>query len=115
MKYEKQIENLLYKMGANRSYTGFHYLVYGVSQIIDDPSRMTYICKGVYVDTAVHFQTSMYCVERNIRTLKLMIWNHANQPILNEVMGYPADSSPKNAQFIDALSKYVIAHAQELS
>ena len=65
MNYEREISNLLRRLGVNNSYIGFRYTIYGVTRTAHDPTLLAYISKGLYVDIAVHYQTSIGCVERS--------------------------------------------------
>ena len=110
MKYEREISNLLRRLGVNNSYVGFRYTIYGVSRTAQDPTLLAYISKGLYVDIAARFQTSIGCVERNIRTIISTIWLHGNRELLNQVFGFELEQKPRNGAFIDALSHYVVKH-----
>ena len=55
MNHEKEISNLLRRLGVNNSYVGFRYTIYGVARTIHDPTLLAYISKGLYVDIAVHY------------------------------------------------------------
>ena len=61
MNHEKEISNLLRRLGVNNSYVGFRYTIYGVIRTVHDPTLLAYISKGLYVDIAVHYQTSIGC------------------------------------------------------
>ena len=102
------IETTLRLLGLNNSYKGFHYLIYAIRLVLEDPSVLTYICKGLYVEIAIHFDTTIASAERNIRTAKELIWNNANKDTLESVFGsqYPL-KAPHNALFIDMLSHYI--------
>ena len=49
--YEFKTEKTLRKMGASGNYYGFKYISYGVKLIIDDPTLLTHISKGLYINT----------------------------------------------------------------
>lgn len=68
---------------------------------------LAYISKGLYVDIAARFQTSIGCVERNIRTLINTIWFHGDRRLLNEIFNFELSQKPRNGAFIDALANYV--------
>lgn len=107
-KYEKETQKLLRQLGANGSYTGFQYIVYGVAKNIQNPELIVYICKGLYCEIAEYFHVSFGRVERNIRTIVKLIWNYGDRDLLNEIFGRELTNKPKNAIFIDALSQYVL-------
>ena len=50
MNHEKEISNLLRRLGVNNSYVGFRYTIYGVIRTVHDPTLLAYISKGLYVD-----------------------------------------------------------------
>lgn len=108
MNYEKEISNLLRRLGVNNSYVGFRYTIYGVTRTAHDPTLLVYISKGLYVDIAVRFQTSIGCVERNIRTLINTIWLHGDRKLLNEIFHFELSQKPRNGAFIDALANYIV-------
>lgn len=107
-------ERTLRLLGLNRSYKGFAFLEYGVKLVIEDPDILTYICKGFYVEVASHFNTSVNCAERNIRTIKELAWQNSNEASLKDIFGslYGCDV-PTNASFIDTLSCYVKTKMQD--
>ena len=108
MNHEKEISNLLRRLGVNNSYVGFRYTIYGVIRTVHDPTLLAYISKGLYVDIAVHYQTSIGCVERNIRTLINTIWLHGDRKLLNEIFDFELSQKPRNGAFIDALVNYIV-------
>ena len=110
MKYERETGNLLRRLGVNNSYIGFRYTIYGVIRAIANPELLTYISKGLYVEIAARYQTSVGCVERNIRTIINTIWLHGDRNLLNQVFGFELAQKPRNGAFIDALAHYVVLH-----
>ena len=110
MNYERETSDILRRLGVNNSYVGFRYTLYGVSCIVQDPSLLIYISKGLYVEIAAHYQTSSGCVERNIRTIINTIWIHGNRELLNEIFNFNLEQKPRNGAFIDALAHYVVRH-----
>ena len=107
--YEKEAQNLLRKLGANGSYIGFWYAAYGIVLTIKDPELLVYISKGLYVDISFKFNTTTKCVERNIRTIKNIIWEYGNRDLLNFIFTYELKEVPSNAYFIDALANYIVS------
>ena len=105
MLYEKEIKKTLRKLHINGTYMGFNYLVYGIQIVINDPSLLTCICKGFYAEIAIYFNTTIACVERNIRTVKEIAWIKTDSVILKEI--FNTTICPSNAEFIDSLSIYV--------
>lgn len=104
---EKVIENLLLRLGANRSYMGFCYIIYAVKLSIEDENRLQLISKWLYPEIAKKYCTSTQCVERNIRTLVAKIWNKGNRPLLETIAYTPLNKKPNNASFIAILVAYL--------
>ncbi len=104
--YEKEVEKLLRQLGANGSYVGFQYTLFGICRVHKNHDLTTYICKGIYSEIAIHFHTSVSCAERNIRTLVNHIWKQGNRKLLNEIFYRELPGKPTNAAFIDAVAQY---------
>lgn len=105
--YQIVSEKLLRQLGVDGSYLGFRYVIHCVCITAHDPSLTTYICKGLYVEIAGHFHTTVNCVERNIRTIVDTIWTRGNRNLLNKIFCRELTKKPRNAAFIDALANYV--------
>lgn len=107
-KIDEIIETTLRLLGLNNSYKGFNFLIYGIKLAMKHPSILTYICKGLYLEVAIHYGTSVNCVERNIRTAKEAIWHNGNKALLIKIFGKTYKyTPPSNAQFIDILAYYI--------
>lgn len=103
---ETAVHGLLRSLGANGSYLGFYYAASAIDIVMKLPDPI-YQCKWLYNEVADLYHTTPFCVERNIRTVVDAIWNMGNRELLKEIIPYPANSKPKNAQFIDGLSSYL--------
>lgn len=110
MKYERETCSLLRRLGVNNSYKGFRYTAYGIDRVIHDPDLLTYISKGLYVEVAGRYLTTVNCVERDIRTVVETIWEHGDRKLLNEIFGYDLEKKPRNGAFLDAVAHYVVEH-----
>lgn len=107
--HNKNIEKLLRQLGATGNYKGFQYLLHGITLSIDNPGLLTYIYKGLYVDVAKDFRTTVGCVERDLRTIKRIMWQYGDKELLQIIFGSVA-WNPKpvsNAEFIDGLVAYI--------
>ena len=89
MNYEREASQLLRRLGANSSYVGFYYVTYGVSQNIQKPELITFITKGLYAEIAIKYQTTVGCVERDMRTVINTIWQHGNRELLEIIYNTP--------------------------
>ena len=104
---EREIENLLLRLGANRSYTGFYYVISAVQLSIEDGDKLQLISKWLYPEVAKKYHTSVQCVERNIRTLVALIWNKGDRSLLEHIAYTPLIKKPNNAAFISILVSYL--------
>lgn len=105
--YEKEIEKTLRQLGANGSYIGFGYMIYGICKTIENPELIIYICKGLYTEIATHYHVTIGNVERNIRTVINNIWEYGDRDLLNQIFGKELNAKPRNNIFIDVLSHYI--------
>ncbi len=105
---DKAIETTLRSLGLNNSYKGFHYLILAIHLVLEDADILTYICKGLYVEIAIRYGTTVAGVERNIRTAKEIVWANGDTNLLKRIFGDRyALKIPDNAHFIDALTYYI--------
>ena len=102
------IETTLRSLGLDNSYKGFRYLVYAIQLVWEDCDILTYICKGLYVEIAIRYHTTVANVERNIRTAKEVMWNNGDKDTLEAIFGSQYNLKlPANARFIDILAFYI--------
>lgn len=105
-KKEDAAHKLLRRLGANGGYLGFYYTASAI-KIVMQSEESIYQCKWLYNEVAKLYDTTPFCVERNIRTLVDTIWSYGNRALLKEIIPYPPGVKPKNAQFIDGLVTYL--------
>lgn len=99
------IQRLLHNLGATENYTGFFPAVYAIQLSIDDPARLRLITKLIYPDVAARCGTNWKAVERNIRTLISVAWEH-DPLMLSGLAGFPLKRRPTNAQFLAILANF---------
>lgn len=112
MKTAKKVEHLIRRLGANGSYKGFHFTVSAVTKSIEDRRLLLYITKGVYLEVALENNTTVKCVERDIRTVIGVIWKYGDRELLNTVAGRELREKPNNREFIDMLARFVEEEAE---
>ena len=103
---EEEIRNVITQLGAGNSYRGYEFAVYGIGLALENPERLTFISKGLYIDIAAHFHTSWKCVERDLRTLIDVIWRTDNQKLLFQICGYRRIKKPKNKMFFELMYQF---------
>lgn len=102
------IEIILRLLGLNNSILGFSFLIYGINAALNDPELLTHVCKGLYIDIAFHFNTSVDCAERNIRTARKIAFKSGDEKLLFDIFGHVDKSNlPDNTTFIDTLAFYI--------
>lgn len=107
MTKEKATEKVLRALGVNGAYMGYYYMVYALSKVVENEMLLTYISKGLYVEIAAKFHTTVPCVERNLRTVVQVVWNYGDREMLEEMAGKELDKRPGNSEFIDIVSGYL--------
>ena len=113
IKKENAAHRLLRQLGANGGYLGFYYTA-SASEIVMQSEVFIYQCKWLYNEVAQLYNTTPFCVERNIRTVVDTIWAQGNRKLLKEIVPYPVNAKPRNGQFIDGLVAYLTEHEEEI-
>lgn len=104
------IYNALKVLGIRRTYKGYYYLADAVRLVMSDASMLLYISKYLYPEVAKIYDTSITCVERNIRTVVTSCWHSEYAKVLESMAGTPLYRKPTSGEFIDILSSYLLAH-----
>lgn len=115
IKWERESEKLWRRLGANGSYSGFWPAICATEKLMEDPERIDYVCKGLYLEIAEEYGSSVKCVEKNIRRLKEMIWAYGNRELLTEIFGEKVmeGRAPANRIFLDVLAAYLREKLEE--
>ncbi len=101
---EKELEKrviigLLREMSLSRKYKGYKVLFHSLLLLLDDAFLVSEISKGLYVDVSAKLEIDIYSVERNLRTIKQILWiRHPGHPVFR---GY--NDCPSNAEFLDIM------------
>lgn len=104
--HDKEIREILYRLGVNSTYLGFAYVIDCVNMILENEERR-YSMKSLYIDTAQIHRTTDRCVERDIRNLVRTIWQNGNIKYLEEIAGTELKERPKNKHFLGMLADYI--------
>ena len=114
MEHQLLSKLILRRLGITKSYSGYDYILYGLSLIEQDELCLSSITKVLYIDIAKKFQTSHSCVERNIRKVVEVIWknNPENKELIQQIFGSKhVVHKPTNREFLDLLYEYVTIHS----
>jgi len=99
---EREAIRLLRRIGITGEYLAQPYLVQILKLMYqsDDPRCSA---KCLYLDTARRYNTSIICVERNIRTAAEVAYRTEHHEELDRIAGAPLHRRPSNKQLIDIL------------
>ena len=100
---EDIIHQYLMEMAANPALMGYKYVVYGIQQVIKNPSLIDSITYDLYPMIARKFDTSPARVERAIRHSIEYMWENGDLDTLISYFGYTAKSEtgkPANSKFM---------------
>lgn len=98
-----QIQLLIHCLGINATYKGYRYLSYALELVFRDEDILLNIGKFLYPPIAKRYSTAPSNVERNLRTVISLCWEHGNRKFLNSISAYPLCHKPSTGEFIDIL------------
>lgn len=96
-------DRLLHRLGATANYSGVPQTAFAVALCVQSQDRLLLITKNLYPDVASHFNTNWKAVERNIRSVRSVVWVK-NPSLLDQIAQRHLSAIPKNAQFLAILS-----------
>lgn len=100
-------ERLLRRLGICGSLKGFRYAVYMLERVVAEPDQLLLITKGLYPETARHFQVTPEAVERALRTMIRVCWERMDHDYLEYVAGRRLEHAPTNSEFLDMLAAFL--------
>ena len=103
----KPIYDILKSLGIHRTYKGYYYVAEAVRLVMKDASLLLYISKSLYPAIARVYNTSINCVERNIRTVITTCWEGEYVAQLEHLAGVRLYRKPTSGEFIDILANYL--------
>lgn len=106
--YRSEAENVVRRLGILPTYRGYRYLLEGVSLALEDPERLTFVTKGIYLEIARNHQCTAGGVERSIRTVIDVVWERESNQ-LREVIGYPFSDKPSVSELLGSIVGYLSA------
>lgn len=110
MKYNLIAKSVMHQLGIGKSYSGYDYIIDSIDLIMNDESILNNVTKILYIDVAKERHTSQTCVERNIRKVIEVIWNHAeeNSALITKIFGDKhLLRKPSNKEFLELLYEYI--------
>ena len=100
------IRNLLHDLGMTENRVGFYYIEEAVRLALNDSTRLLWVTKRLYPETARKFQTSWRTVERGIRYCIEKVWEN-NPERLQKVLGIRIEEKPVPAVFLSLLCAHL--------
>lgn len=98
-----EIYDLLYQLGVTANYTGFFHTAYAVALCAEQPDRLLLVTKWLYPEVAKQYKTNWKAVERNIRTVSVIIWRE-NRPLLEHLAHKNLPQKPCTTQLLSILA-----------
>ena len=86
--HEPEIEYLIRSLGIGATY-------------------LLFVSKYLYPDIARHYNTTSYSVERNIRTVIKVCWEHGNKSLLEKIALRPLHLKPTSSEFFDIITAHL--------
>ena len=105
------VRRLLLNLGATPRYIGFDYVIHAINLSMENSQYLLSVTKELYPDVAKKYHTTIYSVERDIRTVITAIWKR-NPRLLNQNAGYPMEKKPTVGEFIAIVREYLLYHQQ---
>ncbi len=103
---KRQVETHLRRLQIKGTLQGYRCLVSAIVKTVQDPDATLWITKELYFDIARQYNTTFFCVERNIRTAIQYSWLHASET-MDKMAGYHLTQCPTNGEFIDFVASYI--------
>ena len=71
---KRDIKTVLHALGVSRSYQGYAYFIEAVRMAAEDPCRLTRVREKIYLPIARRNHTTIFNVEKNLRTVRDRSW-----------------------------------------
>ncbi len=101
------VSHVLFKMGISPRIRGYAFLKYAIPLTCEDKTLIKALTTRLYPMIAQKFNTSVACVERNIRHAVESAWIRGDMKYIDSMFGYTVDADkgkPTNAEFIAMLT-----------
>lgn len=105
-------EELIRKFYITPRYKGYKLILDAIQISITNYGEYIQITNDVYIPLSFRYKVSLYCIERNIRTVVEKCWVN-NKDLVFEIFGYKPAKCPSNSEFIDYISYYIMKNNDE--
>lgn len=103
----QEVEKELRRLRISGTLKGLQYLVWAVSQAVQEPEIVQYVTKGVYNVLAERYKIERPQIERTIRTAVKYSWENGGRDALDQMAGYHLEKRPTNSEFIDLVAAHI--------
>ena len=97
---ELQAERELRKLRITGTLSGMSYLISAISWAVEDPAKVRYITKEIYMQLSTIHSVEQHQVERTIRTAIKYSWENGGRDAMDQMAGYHLEKRPTNSEFI---------------
>ncbi len=101
-----EIYRILAQLGIGSKYRGYQLSALAVYLSVTNPEGPPPL-KNLYADISRSCKCSRTSIERNIRTVIHVAWEH-NRTLLTKIASYPLTRPPTVTQFIEMLTIYLL-------
>lgn len=101
---------LIWRLGIRGTYKGCTQMNYAVATAWENKEYLGSVTKLLYPEVAREFHTTPANVERNLRTVITVCWEHGNRALLEELVSDRLVEKPTTKDFINILVGYLEQH-----
>ena len=106
---DKQITNIIHKIGVPPHIKGYNFLREGIKMVIENVDLLGAVTKELYPDIAKEFNTTSSRVERAMRHAIEVAWNRGDTKLISQLFGYTLmpdnKNKPTNSEFIAVIAE----------
>lgn len=99
----KAVRKLPLTLGIKSTYKGYHYLVAALEIALKDETALSMYTKYILPDVAKRYRTTIFCVERDMRTAINVCWRSDKREELMRICSYELEKRPTVSEFLDIL------------
>ena len=107
-----EIIRFLQKFGITANYKGFAQTACAILLCTQEPNRLLYITKDLLPTVAYKTNSTVYSVERNIRTTINIAWM-TNPNLFSRMAGFRVKEKPNTANFLAMATVYFLKYDLE--
>lgn len=95
-------------LGVPANIKGHAYLLTAIVMVLSDHEYLSMITKRLYPTIAKEFNTTSYCVERNIRRCIEITWKRSSPYTISKYFGHHSMfKKPTNSEFIAGIANNI--------